>query len=238
MPDLTHPASTPTGPGPRGRGPIRFSLNHVPERERPGLYREFLGRSVFRMDVEPLRNVPFEVDVTVRKLPGLQLFSGRLHGSRNGRTRELLADGNDDFALMVNLGGPYLVSQRRRELVLGDGEATVVSSAEICSLTHHPPGDVLALLFPRKPFAPLVAGLEDCYLRRIPQGNQALRLLTDYVDIAGGRPVGGGACGPPPVHAALHPAAVRDGGHHVHRVRAGATSRANAPHADRPAPHR
>ena len=126
LPSLT--AETLRGPPPSG--PIRFSLNDAPERERAGIYREFFGRSVARLDVELLPDAPFEVDITLQALPGLQLFSGRLHGSRNRRTREMLADGNDDFSLMVNLGGPYVVSQD--ELMLGDGDATLVSAADPC----------------------------------------------------------------------------------------------------------
>lgn len=169
------------GAAPAGSGPIRLSLNHAPERDRPNLYREFLNRSVVCLDIEPLRDVPFEVDVTVQAVPGLQLFSGRLQGSRNRRTREILADGKDDFSLMVNLGGPYLVSQGNREILLDDGEATLVTSAEPCSFTHHPPGGVLALLVPRAPFASLVPTAENRYLQRIPRDNRALKLLTSYI---------------------------------------------------------
>ena len=172
------------GSQPSGSQPIRLSLADTPERERPAVYREFFGHSVFRIDAEPLRDVPFEVDVTLQKLPGLQLFAGRLHGSRNQRTRALAADGVDDFTLMVNLGGPYLVTQGRQEILLGDGEATFMTCAEPGSYTHHPPGDVLALRFPRAPFAPLVSRVEDCYLRRIPRDTQALKLLKEYVDVA------------------------------------------------------
>ena len=149
-------------------------------------YGEFFGRSVASIDVEPLRDASLEADVTLQSLPGLRLLSGRLHGSCSRRTRELLADGNDDFALMVNLGGPYIVSQGDDELVLGDGDATFVSWAPV-SFTHYPPGDVLALRLPRRRFAPLVTGLEDCGLRPIPRGTQALRLLSDYVQIAADR---------------------------------------------------
>src|SRR5262245_38430358 len=97
---------------------IRFSLASVPERDRAGLYREFFGRSRFPLDIEPMRGRPFEAEFTMRALPGLHLFSGRVHGSRNSRTRELMADGVDDLALMVNLGGPYHVCQNDQELVL------------------------------------------------------------------------------------------------------------------------
>jgi AraC-like DNA-binding protein len=173
-----------SGARPPGSRPVRLSLDDAPERERPALYREFFGRSLFRLDVEPLRDRTLEVDVTLQKLPGLHLFWGKLHGSRNQRTRAFLADGVDDFTLLVNLGGPYRVCQRQRELVLGDGEATFMTCAEPVSFAHHPPGDVLALQVPRAPFAPLVTGVEDCYLRCIPRDTPALRLLIDYVEIA------------------------------------------------------
>src|SRR6478672_10777617 len=124
-------------------GPVRFSLDRVPEHERRGIYREFIGRAVARQDIEPMRDAPFEADFTLQSLPGLQLISGRVHGSCNRRTRELLADGQDDFTMAVNLGGPYIVSQGQGEVVLGDGEATLVSAADLCSFTHYPPGDFL-----------------------------------------------------------------------------------------------
>jgi AraC-like DNA-binding protein len=171
------------GAPPSGPGPIRISLEDVPERDRLGVYREFFGRSVFRMDMEPLADYPFEVDALLQTLPGLQLLTGKRQGWRNRRTREMLADGADGYTFVLNLRGPYAVSTSQREIVLDDGDATFMSVAEPMSLTHYPPGLLLALRFPRAPFASLVTGAEDCYLRRIPAGTEALRLLRDYVDI-------------------------------------------------------
>lgn len=181
LPTLTpHAAIRAAPPG----TPVRFWLGDTPERERPAIYREFFGRSIISVDVELLGDMPFEVDVALQSLPGLQLLSGQVHGSRNRRTRELLADGKGDFSLMVNLGGPYVVSQGDKELDLADGEATLVSTGDPCSFTHLPPGDVLVLRVPRERIAPLVAGVEDCCLRLIRRDTPALRLLTDYVDMA------------------------------------------------------
>ena len=172
------------GSPPSGPGPIRLSLDDAPERERPGIYREFFGRSLFRLDVEPLRDHTFEVDVTLQKLPGLQLFSGRLHGSRNQRTRALLADGVDDFTLMVNLGGPYQclpgpagarAGRRRSDLHDVRGARQLrAPSARRCPRTAGAAGAVRSAR----------TGVEDCYLRRIPRDTPALRLLIDYVDVA------------------------------------------------------
>ena len=65
------------------------------------------------------------------------------------------------------------------------GEATLLSLEELCSFTHRPPGDILALRVPRRPFAPLIRGnVNDCYMRRIPHDTPALQLLTGYINNA------------------------------------------------------
>ena len=154
----------------RHSGAMRFSLDGVPEQDRTAVYREVFGQEVLKYDLEPLPDVPLEVDLKFQTLPGLMMMSGRSHGSRNR------ADPRDDrrrrhrrHGLLVNLRGPHRVTHGREELVLGDGEATLVSSAEICSFTHRPPGDLLALRVPRQQFAPRVTGVDDCYFRRIPR---------------------------------------------------------------------
>ena len=166
-------------------GAIRFSLDGIPERDRMAVFREVFGRTVLRYDLEPVRDIPFEVDVTFRSLPGLMMMSGRVHGSRNQRTAEMLAaDPTDDVGMIVNLRGPHRLVHAGREVVLGDGEATLVSMAETGSYTHLPPGDILALRVPRKQFAPLVNGIDDRYLRVIPRGTPALGFLTSYIKLA------------------------------------------------------
>lgn len=172
-----------------GPGPVRFSLDGVPGRDRLAMYREFFGRAVCRFEIEPVGVVPFDVDVMLHSLPGLQLFTGKVQGARCGRPRNLLADGTDGFALVMNLGGPYLASQCGHELVLGDGEATLVSEADPFFLTHDPPGGLLVLRLPRFRLATLVRGPEDRILRLIPGTTSVLRLLSGYVGIAWSEPV-------------------------------------------------
>ena len=130
-------------------GSIRFTLDGVPEPERLPVFREVFGRKVLKYDLEPLPDIPFDVDVKFQALPGLMMMSGRVHGSRNQRTRETLAaDPTDDVGMIVNLRGPHRIVHGGREIVLGDGEATLVSLGEVCSFTHRPPGDILALARP------------------------------------------------------------------------------------------
>jgi AraC-like DNA-binding protein len=165
------------GSRPPTAGPIRFSLDEMPERERPVVFREFLRRLGLRLEAESLHGAPFAVDAALQSLPGLLPFSGV-------RTGWMLSGGDDNCTLLVNLGGPYVLSQGRREIVLGDGEATFATCTEPTSHTHYPPGHVLAFRFPPAPFASLVVRMEDCYFRRIPRDTPALRLLRNYVDMA------------------------------------------------------
>jgi AraC-like DNA-binding protein len=168
-------------------GAVGFSLENIPANERLPVFREVFGRAVLKYDLEPLPDIPFDIDLKFQALPGLMMMSGRAHGSRNRRTLETLAaDPTDDIGMIVNLRGPHLVTHGGQELVLRDGEAALVSLGEVCSFTHRPPGDILALRVPRNQFAPLVNGVDDCYMRRIPSATPALRLLTDYIKLVQG----------------------------------------------------
>lgn len=170
------------GSRPSAAGMLRLSADGAPEYERPTLLREFFERLGVRYDTEPVSDAPIEIDLTLQGLPGLQLLSGRMQGARFRRTRES-TDPTDDVCLMVNPRGPHLLSQRGREIVLGDGEATLLSLTEPLDSTHRPPGDFFVLRFPRPTLAPHLAGARDGFLRRIPRGTQALSLLIDYVGI-------------------------------------------------------
>jgi AraC-like DNA-binding protein len=192
MCDLTRfPSVTPelmlgSAPLPPPSGPIRCSLGHAPERERAALLQECFARLGFAYQITPLRDVPLEVDLALHALPGLQMLSGRLHGSSNQRTRAEVEDGTDDIGLIVNGRGQHLITQGKHELVLGDGEAAFVSLSDPSCFTHKPPGDLLALRFPRTQFAPLVNGALQRTMRPIPNDAPALRLLSSYIGMAWG----------------------------------------------------
>lgn len=180
---IRHPSITPV---PGASGGLRFSLDGVPEREKPFMTREFFGRSLVKYDVECSPDARCDIDVTLQMMPGLLMMSGRGHGFCNKRTREMVAaDASDDIGLIVNLSGARQATQGRKQFVLGDGEAVLVSHADLYSFVHRPPGDIQVLRVPRAPLAPLVTGVDDLCFRRIPGGTPALRFLLDYVKMAG-----------------------------------------------------
>jgi AraC-like DNA-binding protein len=169
-------------PLPRASTPLRFSLGNVSAHNRPQVLQECFARLGFTYEVEPLSDATVEADVVLHSWPGLKMAAGRMHGSRNRRTRALTADA-DDLGLLVNLRGPHLVAQGKHELELGDGDAAFLSCTDPSSLTHRPPGDVLIFRFPRARFVPLVNHVEDRLMQPISGDTQALKLLTNYADL-------------------------------------------------------
>jgi AraC-like DNA-binding protein len=160
---------------------FRFSTDHLPARDRVPIYREAFGRSVLRLDIEPLRDVPFHADLKVLALSGIGAVSASFCGMRERRTRELLADGNDAIAIAVNLSGPFVVSHRGPEVTLGDGEAILISCGEPGTFTRPSLGRILGVTLPHATLAPLVPNIGDALGRRIPRDSEALRMLTRYL---------------------------------------------------------
>ena len=172
MPGSRHSAS----------GMLRLSGKDAPEHERPRLFREFFERRGTRYEVEPLGGAPVEIDLTIHALPGLNLLSARLLGARYRRMRE--SDCTDDVGLMLNPGGTLHLSQRGKDIVLGEGEATLLSLTDPMISVQPPPGRLVALRLPMQQLASRLIGAQDCIMRRISRDNPALRLLTNYIDVA------------------------------------------------------
>jgi len=85
---------------------------------------------------------------------------------------------------VLNPRGTKRVSQCGREIVLDEGEGTLVSLSEPVEQTNSQPGNLFALRVPMPQLAPRLAGGRDSILRPIPRYTPALGLLTDYIAIS------------------------------------------------------
>src|SRR5262249_23447488 len=114
----------------------------------------------------------------------LLMAVGSLHGSRNRGAGDLAAEMRDDAALLVNLRGSQHIEEGNRALTFGQGEAVFLSCTELSTHQLDGASDLLMLRFPKARFAPLVDGLDDGMVRRIPRELPALRLLRSYLAAA------------------------------------------------------
>jgi AraC-like DNA-binding protein len=156
---------------------IRFSTADLPENLRIATWREHYSHTVLKADIDPGDDASFNATVVSRTLPGLQLVSGRYTAARLIRTREMIADGNDDLSLLVNQTGNVTVFARGREVTLRENDAVLISSSEAIVFDRRSFGESIAIRIPYSMLSPLV---DDAVMHHISRDAAALRLLTSY----------------------------------------------------------
>src|SRR5262245_52099873 len=156
---------------------LRFSSDEFCEPERVAQWRELYGRAMVRLDIEPLPDCPFQIEATLRTLPGLSVVCGTGSAARSDRTPALIADGNDDLGLTINLGGSAVLNHLGREIRLDRGDATLIMHGEASTFVRASTMRFVSLRMPRAALALLVPNVADASARLIPGGTEALTLL-------------------------------------------------------------
>jgi AraC-like DNA-binding protein len=159
---------------------LRFSTDALPERDRLPIMREVHGRLTAKVDIEPAPGVPLHYRVIARVLPGLTVSMFSESAVTIRRTRELLADGNDDVVFAVPPTFANRLSQLGRELS-PIGDAVLLSSADVMRIDVASGCQGPLVTLSRRRLAPLVPRLEDAFMRPVPRDIEALQLLTRYV---------------------------------------------------------
>lgn len=160
--------------------PVRFSTAALPARDRVAIAREVVGRQLVGLDLEPLGDSPFHVEMTVRRLPALRVGTWTTSALRVERTPALIADDDDVFCLIMERGETSSASGRGRNVTLGAGEAVLMHSMDPCVTTHRE-SRIVCITVLRTALAPFVTNAEDATLQAIPANNEALRLLPSYL---------------------------------------------------------
>ena len=159
---------------------LQFSAASLPARDRLPFWRDFVIRNVLLAEVAHLTDLPLEVDVKILALPGLRMgWFNVPTPMRCSRTRKLLANEEDCLSFFIKNSGQWSLSQRQREVSLGEGDAVGVldgkPSTKIVSQLNS-----IRLFVPRTVLTPLVGDIENVAMRVVPHSNEALRLLKTY----------------------------------------------------------
>jgi len=104
-------------------------------------------------------------------------------GGMAERSRDLLADGNDDIVLHIHETGRRIVSQFGREATADTGAGLLTSNADTSTIVLPDPARFVSVALPRKLMMTLAPGLEDAFIRPLPPDAGALKLLLRYLDI-------------------------------------------------------
>lgn len=159
---------------------LRFSTEALPERERIAAFRELYGRKMLRLEMEPQPDGPFHADLTLQLLPGLGIVSADSSLLRVGRTRQLLADSDDNLILQISTSAG-VASQLCREIDVPPGDAVLLSAADIGHFTYTSAPQILAVSLPRATLEPLLQDFDAALVRAVPAQNEAVRLLVRYL---------------------------------------------------------
>jgi len=161
---------------------FRFSTEALPAVDRLGIFREVFGQKMLRLDMESFAGHRFEVDATVRSLPGLNVVWASNSPFRVSRTRQLLSDGNDDLLLQwADAAGSC--AHLGREIALRPQDAVILSCSDIGSVSFPSSVSLISLGVPRTALGALLRDGDACLGRPVTQGSRGLRLLMSYLEI-------------------------------------------------------
>ncbi|UVK47858.1 AraC family transcriptional regulator [Mesorhizobium sp. AR07] len=157
---------------------FRLTTEMFPERDRVEITREVYGRTVLKVDLDPL--APAQIDMRVRALPGLGIATGSSSEFRVHHTASLID--SDDLVLLAALDGTSVMKHRGREEAVGNGQALIMSGEEV-GLNLIGPGGFrfVNMSFSRNQLSPLIGDPATVLMRPLPTQSGAMRLLLDYV---------------------------------------------------------
>jgi AraC-like DNA-binding protein len=163
------------------RSAIRFATDQFPERDRVEIWREVFGRTIVKLDIDPLSPDEFRAEAVLRALPGLGVLSMSCSPMRYYGVPSMNVD--DDIVMSISLAGGGRAWARDRAVDLGEGDAVLMGGGEGGTVDVPSPARYISLRAPLATMSRLVDNPASAYCSRVPAQSSALRLLTCYVGI-------------------------------------------------------
>lgn len=163
---------------------VRLSIDDLPPRERVNVIRDYVGREVIRVDIEPTDpDAPLHYSAQARSVPGAVWGTSRISQVTVERTNSLLSDGCDDIMVAVASSGVTVRSPSGPDLEVAPGAAMVFSQARAQRVVYHNATRAWVLRLPRQALAGMVPSLEEAPTFIIPNETPALSLLLGYAGL-------------------------------------------------------
>ena len=159
---------------------LTISTDEVQPTERFEYWRDAMDRHLLSGATDSLSERPFRAVAALRTLPGLRVGLGRIAPMIHHRTRAVLADENDDIALLVNLRGPLIVRRKGDDVIINEGEACLVACFEMGDYVLPRPGQLMLIRIARGALGAFAEVVDDVLGSIIPARTEALTLLVDY----------------------------------------------------------
>jgi len=159
---------------------LHLATATLPARDRLPVWREAFGQRMVRLEIEPLRDTPFQAEGALQLLPGAALASVTSTPFRARRTRQLIQGDACDMTILVTATAPFHVRHCGREAVLAAGEAIFLRSGERSDIQSPHAAHFTNISVPTDSLAPLLPHAGDLAMTVIPRQDELLGLLVDY----------------------------------------------------------
>lgn len=106
---------------------LRAATRSLSEKDRLSYMREFYGRQLVGLDLEPLPGAGFDMDMAALQFGRVSIGYGSLSPLAAERSKTLAADGNHKI-MLGTYGAPFQsIDARGNELIIAPGDALVMS---------------------------------------------------------------------------------------------------------------
>lgn len=159
---------------------LTISTEEVPPPDRFEYWRDAVDRHLLGGAIDSLSERPFRAVAALRPLPGLRVGLGCSGPLIHHRTRDVLADEDDDIALLINLRGQLIVRRKGDDITLDQGEACLVACFEIGDCVLPRSGQLMLIRIARGALGAFAEFVDDALGSTISARTEALRLLVGY----------------------------------------------------------
>jgi AraC-like DNA-binding protein len=160
---------------------LRFRSEDFPASERIAVWQEVLSQMLLKVEVESQSKQAFQVDASLRALPGIRFGMAVFGPCVSRRTRDIVTADNDDSYLVINTEGSFSISQANTETVLDEGDACFLNCSQEVDLVRRSAGRIIFARFERAPLAGRLPDIDEHCGQIVRSGNDALQLLTAYL---------------------------------------------------------
>lgn len=157
-----------------------FSTDFVPVRDRLPFFKEEFARKMARLDVVPLSDDDFRVDIAAQMLGDIRCVRLDTTPAAFGREGGLLNDGSDHFVLLINRG-PALFDDCK-QCMIATGEATLQDTTRQGYVRLAQGGGGLSIAIPRQLLVGIVPEAEDLVTAGVLGNSAPMELLARYVE--------------------------------------------------------
>jgi AraC-like DNA-binding protein len=157
-----------------------FSSETLPPVDRLRSYRDAVGRTLARLDIEPAGE-RFFCNARLYRLHDLSILSIAGSAVRVNRTRDRM-EGADQVALLMYLEGAATVSQRGREVRLTRGSSVLFSTADPLRI-ERTTARFVCVGVPAAALAPMLSNPDTALMSVMPSRSETLRLLSGYINL-------------------------------------------------------